>query len=439
MRVKLSISRFSLAAFVVVFLAPCFASGAGAKKIYTLDDSIAEAMANSWEIRAKEERVNEANYAKKQARAEFLPKLGMSYGYTKESEAKTLKLGTPRPIGSKDNYQWKGIITQPVFTGFRLLSSYELAKLGIDQAKLDLELSKLDLALRVKEAYFNILVSDKAVEVAKKDVEARESSYKVASNYYRVGMIPVNDLLQAQVELANAKQNLVKAENASKNARAAFNTVLSRPINGPVEVEDILTFKPIVGKYDDYVEQAMEKRPEIKAIDVRIQQTEQQIRLAKSGNYPEIGITYQYIKEGDSPDVSGSPYHDASRWEAMAVASWTFWEWGKTYYSSKEKESAKRELIKTRKSLEDKISLEVKQALLDLEEARKNIPTTKMAVRQAEENVRVSAERYKAQVTTITEVLDAQTRLSQTRLNYYQALYGHNLARARLERAIGIY
>ena len=61
------------------------------------------------------------------------------------------------------------------------------------------------------------------------------------------------------------------------------------------------------------------------------------------------------------------------------------------------------------------------------------------AVEQGEENLRVSQERYMAQVTTITEVLDAQTRLSQSRLNYYRALYGHNLAKARLQRAVGEY
>ena len=79
------------------------------------------------------------------------------------------------------------------------------------------------------------------------------------------------------------------------------------------------------------------------------------------------------------------------------------------------------------------------RAELDLEEAEKNIPTTKKAVEQAEENLRVSRERYRAQVTTSTEVLDAQTLLSQARTNYHNALYDHNLAKAGLMRAVGEY
>ena len=74
-----------------------------------------------------------------------------------------------------------------------------------------------------------------------------------------------------------------------------------------------------------------------------------------------------------------------------------------------------------------------------MEEAEKNIPTTRKAVEQAEENLRVSEERYKAQVTTSTEVLDAQTLLTEGSMNYYRALYDHNLAKARLRRAIGQY
>ena len=137
--------------------------------------------------------------------------------------------------------------------------------------------------------------------------------------------------------------------------------------------------------------------------------------------------------------VSGDEYHDASRWEAAFGLTWTFWEWGKTHYAVKEKQSVKRRFLNQKKALEDSILLDVKNALLDLELTREDIPTTKKAVEQAEENLRVSEERYKVQATTSTEVLDAQTLLTQARSNYYDALYNHNLAKARLKRAIGEY
>ena len=98
-----------------------------------------------------------------------------------------------------------------------------------------------------------------------------------------------------------------------------------------------------------------------------------------------------------------------------------------------------RQLVHAKEDVENGIRLEVKDAILDLETAEKNIPTTEKAVKQGEENLRVNEERYKAQVTTITDLLDAQTLLAQARVNYYRALYDHNLAKARLERATVTY
>ena len=418
----------------------------GENKVYTLDESIKEALSNNWSIKAKKEKIEESIYGKKKARADFFPKFSTTYGYTRldnvERSAPTSFGGFTIPgreLNTQDNYQWKGTITQPLFTGFALKSAYDLAKLGIDLSEMELELEKLDLALRVKDAYFNILKADRAVQVAERAVEALASHVKVARSFYKVGMIPINDLLKAEVELANSQYDLVRAQNASKLARAAFNTTLSKSVNEPVEVEDIISYTPEEGDFEAYLERALQKRPEIKVIDINMLQTDQQVRLAKSKYYPEVALNYDYIKEGDHLDVSGSDFHDGNSWQVTAVLSWTFWEWGKTRHAVREVESVKNQLMKTRLSLIDNVRFEIQQAILDIEREEKNIPTTKKAVEQAEENLRVSQERYKAQVTTSTEVLDAQTLLTEASVNYYRALYDRNLAKARLQRAMGEY
>jgi len=434
----------TLLLFSLIFFATT-AVAQQSRNYFTLEKSISQALENSYKIKARNERIEQANDILKQARADFLPKLGTAYSYNRLSEppisrSSTL-LGTPIPlvVGTEDNYRWTWFLRQPLFTGFALISSYRLAELGIDQSQLEMDLEKLDLILRVKEAYFNILGSDKAIEVAQTTVESLTQTVKVARSFFEVGMIPVNDVLKAEVELANAEQSLVRAKNAGQTTRSTFNTVLVRPVNEPVEVEDILVYKPEVGEYGAFEKKALENRPEIKILDVNILQADQQIRLAKSKYYPEISLSYQYISQGDEPSVSGSPYVDANRWEVLAVANWTFWEWGKTYYAGREKESLKRQLIETKLDVEDGIRLQVKQAMVDLDSSAKNIPTTQKGVESGEENLRVNAERYRAQVSTITDLLDAQTLLARARLDYYRALYDHNQAKARLDRALGSY
>ena len=448
MRQKGSIQWIGMLLFFCLIFLPTAAAAQEGKNYFTLEKSISLALENSYKIKARSERIEQANDVKKQARADFLPKLGTAYSYNYLSEAPISRvsttaslLGTPVPlvVGTQDNFQWTWFLRQPIFTGFALLSSYRLAELGIDQSQLELDLEKLDLVLRVKEAYFNILGADKAAEVAQTTVESLTQTVKVARSFFEVGMIPINDVLKAEVELASAQQSHVRATNAAQTTRSTFNTVLVRPVNAPVEVEDILVYKPEVGEYSAFEKIALEKRPEIKILDVNILQADQQIRLAESKYYPEVSLNYQYISQGDTAAVKGSPYVDANRWEVLAVANWTFWEWGKTYYAAKEKESLKRQLTETKADVEDGIRLQVKQSMLDLDSAAKNIPVTQKGVESGEENLRVNAERYKAQVSTITDLLDAQTLLARARLDYYRALYDHNLAKARLERALGNY
>lgn len=425
--------------------------------VYSLEKSIEIALAKNWAVKAKEEKIIESEHLKEQAKADFYPKLSTTYGYTRLGEVnKTSDVmlpvltGAGAPTGNfafmpgydmnaRDNFQWKGTISQPVFTGFALTSVYELAKLGIDQRKVELELERLDLALKVKESYFNILTADKSIFVAEDAVKSLESHVRVARNFYTVGMIPINDLLKAEVELANARYDLIRAQNASKLARAAFNVLLARPINDDVEIEDVLLFKSESIDFEKYLEKAIDQRPEIKALHINNLQVDEQIRLARSKYYPNVSLSYDYAKAGDDMGVSGSSFHDSSSWQITAGLSWTFWEWGKKINAVREKESLKRQLEQTGKLIEEGIAMELKQAVLGLDQAEKNIPATKKAVEQAEENLRVSEERYNAQVTTSTEVLDAQTLLSKARTNYYRALYDHNLAKAGLLRAVGEY
>ncbi|MBN1831376.1 MAG: TolC family protein [Deltaproteobacteria bacterium] len=427
------------------------------KEFFTLSESIDMALDKNWSLKAKKEGVSQATAVKNQTRAEFLPSLNTRYGYTYNRDI-DMNYAYIEFSGFHDTYQWVTSASVPVFTGFATISSYELTKLGIDLAEVEVALEKLDLALRVKEAYFNILIADRAVEVAEKDVASRKSNADVARNFYEVGMIPVNDLLQAEVEWADAQQYLVKVQNGARVARSAFNVILAREVNAPVDVEDILDYKPEIGKFEDYLKQALKERPEIKSLEIAILQADQQIRLAKSGYFPTVSLSAQYTKMGDDYDVGGSvlrfpyeyegnvstqesEYHKSHDFRAGIDLSWNLSElgWSRTRSSVREKESLKRELLENKRALEDSINLELKTALMDLETAEKNIPTTQKAVEQGEENLRVSEERYKAQVTTITEVLDAQTRLSRARLNYFQAFYEHNLSKARLLRAMGEY
>ncbi len=440
-RVKL-FRRIGLWVTVAGFLWAISAAASSEVQVYSLGQSIAEALENNWDLKALAEKRSQAVDIRNQARSDLLPSFRTSYAYRRLDEVSTYRSffdDDDIATNSKNNYQWRNSVSQPLFAGFALISAYRLADLGIDQSEMQMALSKLDLAQQVKEAYFNILVVDKTVEVARNEVEFLASNVEVTRSYFDAGMLPINDLLKAEMELANARQNLVEARNQAVLTRSAFNTLLARPVDAPVSVEDILAYHPEAVTMEEAMSLALGKRPEIHLIDIEIQRAAQQIKLARSAYYPEVSFVYDYIREGDKLDVSGSPFHDPERWQATVVGSLTFWEWGKTRYAVRQKESVKEELTKTRNAVADSVRLDVREALLNLSTAEENIPTTEKAVLQGEENLRVNQEGYRAQMNTVTDVLDAQALLTRARVNYFKALYGYNLARARLARAMGTY
>jgi outer membrane protein TolC len=122
----------------------------------------------------------------------------------------------------------------------------------------------------------------------------------------------------------------------------------------------------------------------------------------------------------------------------MGVASWNFWEWGKTKNRVDASRSRENQAAYALDNIKDQVTLEVKNEWLTLNEKQKQVAVAQKAIEQAEENYRISRERYREQVGTSTDVLDAETLLTRAKFDYFNALSEYNISIARLERAIGV-
>jgi outer membrane protein len=420
-----------------------------AEEPLTLETSIDLALKNSITIHGAQEGVKAATAQKREAITGFLPKFNTSYNYTRLNEAPFSKFeGLPAPFsslngmevigGTKDNYNWTIEARQPLFTGGGLIANYQASKIGEDAALMEETAKKQDVVQEVKIAYFDILRAQKILQTAKQSVEMLTAHRDVAQNYFQVGMIPKNDLLHAEVELANGKQSLVKAENAVEMTKARLNTVLKRKIFTPVEIVDILVYQPLGKSLDDCLEISLKNRPELKIATLKATQAGKLVSAAQSEYLPTISLVGNYARFGDNPSVSGSDYKDAESWYVMAVASWNFWEWGKTKFRVDASRARENQAMDAAKELNDQITLEIKYAYLNLQEAEKQIAVSQQVIEQAEENFRISEERYKERVATSTEVLEAQTLLTKAKSEYANALGDYNINYARLQRAMGI-
>ena len=433
-------------ALIMMMVLGTAARAAETVKPLSLSDSIDLALKQSVLIHAAQEGVRGAEAQRKEAFTGFLPKFSTAYSYTRLNEDPYFVFpGVPPLIpagniktGTNDNYNWTVEARQPLFAGGGILANYQASRLGVDVARFEETSAFQDLVQEVKIAYFNILKASRILTVARQSLELLKAHRDTAQAFYDVGVIPKNDLLYAEVELANGRQFLVRAENGVEMAKSKFNTVLRREINAPVEIEDVLNDRPFEKPLDACIAAALENRPEIRSYALRLEQAKSLVTLARSEYYPNVGVVGNYAKYGDTPGVAGSPYRDQENWYVMAVANWNFWEWGKTKNRVDAGLSRENQAADILTNLRDQITLEVKNAFLLLHEAEKQVQVSKKAIEQAEENFRINTERYREQVGTSTDVIDAQTLLTKVRSDHDNALGDYSISRARLERAMGI-
>ena len=429
--------------FLMVLACIVPAAAADGHTELTLREAINIALEANLGVKQAVQEVRAAESTRKQSMTEFLPTLSTTYSYLYRDQEQVQSIGGAAGAGDfvinpQDEYNFVTSFNQPIFTGFALINQYKIADLGLDVAEISAKITRQDVILDTRNAYYQILKTRKLVEVAEQTVVQITAQKEVSENFYQVGMSPLNDLLQSQVRLANAKQALITALNNLEITKAQFNTILRRPVTSPVAVVDILDFKPFDKDIDYCLNAARSNRLELQVADLNIERAQRQVDLTEREFYPTINLQGNYARRGEEWDVSGGEgISDSSFWNVQATATWEFWQWGRTVYGRKEKLSRLSQARFSKADTQDKIDLEVKQAFLRIQESEKNILTVEKAIEQAKENLRITEEQYKEQVATQTDVLVAQTLLTETQTNYYNALYDFKIARAVLNRAIG--
>ena len=195
---------------------------------FNLTQTIETALKANLSLKQSKEEVNAALATKKARTTNFFPTLRATYGYIRRDQETRQSLQgqqgqqTNVIINPEDEYNFITSFSQPIFTGFALINQYKIASMGLDVAEISEKLTRQDIILDAKNAYFSILKSQKLMDVAEDTVKQVTAQKEVAENMYQVGMSPLNDLLQSQVQLANDKQRFITAQNNLEISKSQF-------------------------------------------------------------------------------------------------------------------------------------------------------------------------------------------------------------------------
>jgi outer membrane protein TolC len=376
---KIYILSLSIFIFIHFLVSPLSYAVEEPAETFTLKHAVETALKANIALKISKKEANAALAAQKKQKTNFFPTFNATYQYEYIDEEATM--GTI-VTASQEEYTLISKVTQPIFTGFSLLNQYKIAKLGFDAAKINEKLKRLEIIFEAKKMFFSLLKAQKLLKISQDTVTQITAQKEVAKNFYEVGMTPLNDLLQAKVELANSKQELITAQNKLEIAKSNFNVLLRRPINESVKLEDVLSYTTFEHDIDYCFKMAKKNRLELKIADLEIEIAEKEVKLAQKDYYPSINLEGSYFKRGTEWDVDGGDYiYDPEGWSITAVASWDFWEWGRSIYEVKEKQSRLSQTQYQKTEILDNIRIEVKQAYLNTLESEKNITTVKKSNR----------------------------------------------------------
>ena len=395
----------------------------------TLDKCIELALGNNPQINAAFHDILASDSRIKQVWSNYFPQLSWQTGYTR---IRQLQLSDVFNRNLTFNYFILGQITlQQMLYDFGVTQNQATIKrLDYEAYKTTLGATINDIIFQTKDAYYNLLYAFESKRVAEDTVNKFEMFYNQAKAFYEIGMNPKVDVTIAEVNLSNAKLQLIQADNAVNLAVARLNNVMGVPFIDKYNVQERLKYEPVDITFNGAIEIAREARPELKLAELKVESANQTLKLVKKSYFPTLSVEGQFQVGGKSwasnygynfggylnfPTVNGMLIKNEIQ-EAR-------------YLYDKE--------IANAKNTQNQIYLEIQNAYLLLEEKKKQMPVAMLGVKQAKENYELSYGRYRVGEADPTELKDAQINYQQAQLNYYNALYQYNSAKASLEKSIG--
>jgi outer membrane protein TolC len=408
-----------------------------AAETWTLERALEQALAHNPDAQLARQRIAAAQAGLEQANAAFWPRLQFQSSYTR-TDNPLLVFGSIlnqrvyssslnfNDVPDTDDLNTRGLLTVPIYTGGRNKAGRQAAKANTEAARQDREATENALSFEVVRAFNTILKTREFTSAAEAAVTSYQTNVLLAQKRLEGGSLLKADLLDLQVRLAQAREDLVRARNADALAHRSLRNLLGIE-NGDFEISDSIPAITIPDSGD------FSRRPELAAARQRERAAEEQARGAKGGYFPRLSafgsLDYDY---GFKYESGGGSY------TAGGLLQWDIWDGNLTRAKVNEAranlESAREEQRKLRLA----IDLEVEQARLDLQSAHERLAVTQQAVSQASESAELTRARFQQGVVLATQLMDSETTLVSARVRRAEAQADEHIAIAALRKAVGL-
>jgi outer membrane protein TolC len=377
--------------------------------------------------------VNESRVG--QAKANYYPWIDWSSNYSRIKPASPSSGSSGGSFGASDEsfnqYSTGFSLNQIIYDFGKTPNQVKIQNLNLDSSRSDMQNVTEQIIFTVKQAYYGVVQAKYNRIVAEDTIKQTKQHLEQAKGFFEAGTKPKFDVTKAEVDVSNAKLNLIRNENAFRISIVTLNNAMGIPDAPEYTLEEKMSFAKYEITLEDALTKAYQNRPDLKSIVSKRQAAERSIELAKTGYYPVLSGNAGYNWSGEQ-----FPLEDG--WNVGASLSFPLFSGFLTKYQVEESRANLNVIKANEESLRQIIFLEVQASYLTLRAAEEAIPTAKLGVEQAQENLDIANGRYAAGVGNPIEVTDAEVGLANARTFYIQALYVDKVAQASLEKAMGI-
>ncbi len=425
----MNLSRYTLVfLFLLGWSASVFANDTMTEQTtYSLNACITQALKIHPKLSIYTYKVDQKKERSRSVTAANLPHVDAVASYERLSYVPQVKqryLG-----GSNNDYQVDIIVSQPLFTGGKITSQKRSARYGLNAAQQAYHGAKEDVIFAVKTAYYQLIFA-RDIATSKEDLfKYAESSYKTAVDLNKRTKVPREEtLLRLAVQVNEVRQELITAEEGIKIAQKTLLNAMGLDSSGSIEVEDIKE-APFLSE-DTPV--ALANNYEILKLAQDVKEADEQIKIAKSGFYPQLNARSSYGYEWGDWSQQGD-----TDWTAGLAVDLNIWDWGKIHADVKQAKAYKKELQSYENLLNQQLGLELASARLRYESASKRYAIARKSFDQAKRSLDLFESRYRDALVTSLELLDAQKAFSQAQVNLALSMLDMRLARSEIEKIAG--
>jgi outer membrane protein TolC len=416
-----------------------FSAGAVAdeSRVITVEEAVALAIGQNASLQAARARLEGGQAMASSTARRLAPaiRLGDEFQHYNEAFVVPMGAGAVFPVRKQDTNLFTVSADQPLLGLLRLSADYQSQQRSTEAGAAQVQSAELSLRQAIETMYLRVFEARALEGTALASEHELNDRLEVARAQLATGVLTEADVLRVQVAAANARQQAIQAHAQELVARAGLLALMGLSADDasvsfaePKSLLESGQTRPEAGAAQNH---ALSGRPEILQTRLSLEAGEHQRRARLYSLLPEIDLEGAYLRSyGQIILPTNSLFIGLS-------AKWAIWEWGASYALYRASRAQARAAAFDLENQKQQIRAEVTSTMAQLDAAASAISVAEQAIASAQEAYRVTDAQLKAGTATTTDLLEAQSALTQARLNYLRAQYELAISRVNLRRALG--